>query len=872
MAKICGMTDCPMYNKPNPMLAPIASGKNPDIMILLDSPDIKDTHRIFTSESAKFLTEKLKAAEIMDGRAISIATAVRCYCDQNDMSESLRTKALKCCKNYFVEHTKKYPPKLIISFGGMALTQATKQKGVKKYQGTFYKNEELNCHVFPLYAPGYILRNQSHEETWNTGFNQIRNFIANGFTDQVETPKQRILEEVQSIKGLFTKQETLDGIAIDTETQGLDWTHPLFTCVSYSIAPTPDRGYQVFLFEECPEEEKDYSIKWNRKHKSKNVPVLVHVKRSKNFEEKLRELRWFLENDQIKKIMHNGNYDCHVFTALFKVSGRLLKWNHDKRAINIKGYNFDTQNAAQLYNENVYQQARLESLQFAFTDITDRYDSEEFKSQFDKADMLSVPKEAMTRYAGLDVCVTKAVSVKLQNYLSENKKLERYMTNMVMPTLETLRIMEQNGAYVDVVALEKATIDINALAEESHIKALDCIPKRIIEAHTKAGLKLTRNNLVKDTLYSPDGFKIEPINFTKSKEPSADQDTLKLLLDSVKSKKAQDFIHHFTNFKKYDKLAGTYLGGFKKARCCDGKIHTKFTTCLPVTGRVSSSKPNVTNIPNKGDAAAVIRRIISVPPGYKILKADASQAELRWMAHYAQERAMMKIFRDGIIDIHTATAQFVAGYSPEEWDKLDEPSQKMLRKQAKCVNFGLIYGMSVPGYVTYAKVVYNLMDMTQEIGQQHSDGFFGKYKDLRPFYDDITKFGQKHGYVESVLGRRRNLPELNSKNKGLFNQAVRQAVNFPIQSASSDTVLLAANEIIKMDLPKNDFKLILFIHDELVAVVREDCDIDKYARILRDNIENPPLKKLFGVELSVPLESEVEFGDNLNDCKEWKFS
>ena len=126
--------------------------------------------------------------------------------------------------------------------------------------------------------------------------------------------------------------------------------------------------------------------------------------------------------------------------------------------------------------------------------------------------------------------------------------------------------------------------------------------------------------------------------------------------------------------------------------------------------------------------------------------------------------------------------------------------------------------------------------------------------------------------MESQLGRRRRLPELNSHNKGLFNQAMRQAINFPIQSSSSDAVLMAANEIRKMGLPKGDFRLILFIHDELVAEVREDCDIDKYARIMKDSIENPPLKELFGINLTVPLESEVEFGDNLNDCKQWEFS
>lgn len=1209
--KICGKTECPLYANGTPMLSPMVMGQNPKVMIVVDCPDAKETKRIFSSEQYRFLQDKIGDSEILAGEnSLVLATAVRCHCDQNEYTESHRKKAIKCCREYFLKTIEKYKPKLILSFGGMALNQTTKQSGVKKYQGTLYKSEELDCYVMPMYAPGYILRNQSHEETWNTAFNQVKNFIKRGWSEDctaLTSVSERDFREVQSIKGLFTKEQALDGIAIDTETQGLDWTHPLFTCISYSIAVTQNKSYQIFLFEECPENEKDYSILWERKIGAKKVKQLVHVKRSENFENKVRELRWFLENDDIKKIMHNGNYDCHVFQAFFKVAGRLLKLPQDKRTVQIKGYNFDTQNAAQLYNENVYAMARLEQLQFAFTDIPDRYDTGEFKQAYDKSDMLAVPKDALSLYAEFDTAVTKAASVTLKRYLSENKKLERYMTNMVMPTLETLREMETCGIKVNVPALREAQSGLSAIRDDFHSKALALVPERIKEAHAKAGLSLTRNDFIRDILYSPDGFGIKPEIFTKTKQPSTDQDTLKLIYDKIRSKKAKQFVDFFVDYKKHHTLVTTFLASFDKHKACDGHIHTRYSINQAVTGRTSSSQINLQNIPKRGDAAKIVRRILCAPEGWKVMKADASQAELRWIAHESQDPEMLRIFRTDQ-DMHLVTAMGMVNHNdPTAWDRLNDAQKAQKRDEAKPVNFGLClrkgtevitekglkaiedivvgdmvlthkkrfrrvtelqrpktnelyviktktgrkvectadhmmlvhfpsangrpgkqgfvaadelsvgdylvfhntilpyagettitkteariagwyiaegsfgnnqftlsqsreanpdicdlmdvhlasvsfkqcrdamtysgnsltmktllekcgvnytgksrgmrfdvnswinfpvelrcellaglwdgdgcivdmknrtkmgivysslsmelldnirrllnslgitstiysypskrtnmlhvagsvsmrrfldlvptvkiaksvnyapkkqfaaeerissievinvanetvydftvdedhsftadglfthncYGMSVQGLITYAKTDYNI-DLSEEIATVYSSAYFGKYKNILSYYDRVMEFHLRNGYVESSLGRRRRIPEIASKNRGMANAAKRQLVNFPIQSPSSDTVLLVANELRKMKLPKNDIKLSMFIHDELIMLVREDCDIDKYARLFKGLMEHPPIDKLFGVKFSVPMKTDVKIGDNINDCKELK--
>ena len=176
--------------------------------------------------------------------------------------------------------------------------------------------------------------------------------------------------------------------------------------------------------------------------------------------------------------------------------------------------------------------------------------------------------------------------------------------------------------------------------------------------------------------------------------------------------------------------------------------------------------------------------------------------------------------------------------------------------------------MSAKGFQLYAKLEYGL-DLTIEQAEKMIEIYFETYKMLPDYHQKTISFGEKYGYVETPFGRRRRLPELKSSDRQIRNEAQRKAVNVPIQGASSDLVILAGHEILKLGLPKKEIKLCMFIHDELVFIVKEGYG-EKYAPIVKKAMEHPPLHK-FGIKLDIPLRSDVSIGKNFYDCQEVKF-
>lgn len=278
----------------------------------------------------------------------------------------------------------------------------------------------------------------------------------------------------------------------------------------------------------------------------------------------------------------------------------------------------------------------------------------------------------------------------------------------------------------------------------------------------------------------------------------------------------------------------------------------------------NSSDPNLMNIPKRGPSARIVRSLIAAKPGYILMAADESQSELRWLAHQSNDPAMIKVFRSGE-DIHTATGKILSG---AKWDTMDKAAQKKARQNAKPVNFGLVFGMSAKGFVQYAKQEYGLV-LTIDQAESWMAKFFSNYKRIKTFHRDTIDFCRRHGYVISPLGRKRRLPEINSNDPYIRGEAERQAINHPVQSPSSDVVLMAANEIRKQGHDPKIFRPILFIHDELVFEVKVDVDLNYYAGIIKKALEHPPIERDFGVKLSVPLLSDVTTGPNLADMKDF---
>jgi DNA polymerase-1 len=269
--------------------------------------------------------------------------------------------------------------------------------------------------------------------------------------------------------------------------------------------------------------------------------------------------------------------------------------------------------------------------------------------------------------------------------------------------------------------------------------------------------------------------------------------------------------------------------------------------------------------PKRSKSAPIVRRLIVPQKGYVFVLIDQSQSELRILAHFANDRNMIGVFRAGE-DIHQATAMEIVKMSGQKWGDLSQAEKKDRRQKAKPVNFGVVYLISSQGLVAYAKSDYGI-DMDTKQADMWMSALFRKYPGIKKYQKDVITFGRRHGYVESLLGRRRHLPELNASEKWVRHAAERQAVNTPIQGTSSDMVIDAGNQFVEAGYPWEEARPVLFIHDELIFEVMED-KVDKYVPIIQKYMENPRFEK-FGVKLRVPLLAEPKIGVNASDTVDY---
>ncbi|MEK7608963.1 MAG: DNA polymerase, partial [Patescibacteria group bacterium] len=301
-------------------------------------------------------------------------------------------------------------------------------------------------------------------------------------------------------------------------------------------------------------------------------------------------------------------------------------------------------------------------------------------------------------------------------------------------------------------------------------------------------------------------------------------------------------------WRELSKLQSTYVEALPRlVNLKDGRLHTTFKQLGAVTGRLSSENPNLQNIPTKGEYGSAIRRAFTAPEGWLILAADYSQIELRVAAALSGDEKMIKTFNIGE-DIHTRTAAEIFNVAA---DKVT----KEMRREAKTLNFGVLYGM---GARAFAQSSGFTLEQAREFIHEYETDFSG----LAKFIKDIKNKARAQGYVETLWGRKRYI-DLNSPNPGFRAAAEREAVNMPIQgTATGDIVKAAMVELDKKIGSKKDIKMILQVHDELVFEVESDA-AKKYAPIIKEIMENV-------VQLAVPIAVEIEAGPNWGDLKKIK--
>ena len=405
--------------------------------------------------------------------------------------------------------------------------------------------------------------------------------------------------------------------------------------------------------------------------------------------------------------------------------------------------------------------------------------------------------------------------------------LGRIYSEIELPLSNVLRDMERAGFLVDADALET----LGKMFRKRIGELTD-------EIGAMAGVQINLNSpkQLGELLFEKLGIR-PPKKTVRGYSTSAE--VLEQLADE------HPICARILEYRKYQKLESTYIHSLLELRDGEGRIHTRFDQVATATGRISSAEPNLQNIPVRTELGREIRRAFIASPGCKLVDADYSQIELRVLAHMSGDETMISAFREGQ-DIHARTAAEVYGVP------LDQVTHEM-RSRSKAVNFGIVYGISD---FTLAKNI----SVSRKEAREFIDRYFERYPGVKKYMDEAVKTGKEKGYVETLMGRRRYLPELSSANFNVRAFGERCAMNSPIQGTAADIIKLAMIAVARRIQAENlRARLILQVHDELIVEAPED-EVDRVKALLKDCMEGV-------VALKVPLRADVSTGGDWRECK-----
>ncbi|MEK7708279.1 MAG: DNA polymerase I [Pseudomonadota bacterium] len=525
------------------------------------------------------------------------------------------------------------------------------------------------------------------------------------------------------------------------------------------------------------------------------------------FDVALNKLKSWLENSQKPKLGQNLKYDKHVFA------------NH---GIQLKGIVHDT--LLQSYVLESHRPHNMDNMAMRHLDIkTISYDEVTGKG-VNRIGFDEVAIDVATQYAAEDADITLRLHQALYPAIHSDERLDYIYREIEMPILDVLFEIERNGVLLDYKLLQKQS---HELGEKLHVLEQ--------QVYTIAGQPFNLNSpkQIQEILFNQ--LKLPIIKKTPTGVPSTDEDVLQqLALDYPLPKLLLDY-------RSLAKLKSTYTD--KLPLMMDrntGRVHTNYAQAVAVTGRLASSDPNLQNIPVRTSEGRRIREAFIAPPGHRIISADYSQIELRIMAHISQDEGLLKAFAAGE-DIHKATAAEVFGIPLEQVDQEQ-------RRYAKVINFGLIYGMSEFGLAAQ-------LGIERSAARAYMDRYFARYPGVESYMQQTREKARQLGYVETVLGRRLWLPEINNANGNRRQGAERAAINAPMQGTAADIIKLAMIAV-RNWLHKEQLcsKLIMQVHDELILEVPDD-EIALIKNLLPACMGNV-------LQLDVPLLIDVGVGDN----------
>ncbi|EGQ8469172.1 DNA polymerase I [Vibrio alginolyticus] len=600
----------------------------------------------------------------------------------------------------------------------------------------------------------------------------------------IDRSQYETILDKETFNAWLDKLQTAELFAFDTETDNLDYMLANLVGLSFAV----DEGIAAYVpvahdYLDAPEQlDRDWV---------------------------LEQLKPILEDAAKAKVGQNLKYDASV----------LARYD-----IELKGIKHDTMLESYIYN-SVGGKHDMDSLALRFLQhscISFEQIAGKGKNQLT---FNQIELEQASPYAAEDADVTLRLHNRLFANIEQDESLKTVYEEIEMPLVPVLSRIERTGVFIDEMKLSAQSVEITARLDELEKKAYEIAEQEF---------NMNSPKQLQAILFEKMGLPV--VKKTPSGTPSTNEEVLQeLALDYPLPKLILEY-------RGLAKLKSTYTDKLPKMiNPSTGRVHTSYHQAVTATGRLSSTDPNLQNIPIRNEAGRRIRQAFVAPSGHKILAVDYSQIELRIMAHLSGDQALLDAFRDGK-DIHAATAAEIMGVSIE-----DVSSEQ--RRRAKAVNFGLIYGMSAFGLAKQ-------LGIPRGEAQAYMDTYFERYPGVMQYMEDTRSTAADKGYVETIFGRRLHLPEIKSRNGMRRKAAERAAINAPMQGTAADIIkkaMLLVDQWIQEE-GNGRVKLLMQVHDELVFEVEESSlsEIESKVQKLMES----------AAELKVPLVAEAGHGDN----------
>ncbi len=603
----------------------------------------------------------------------------------------------------------------------------------------------------------------------------------------IDEKSYELITSIERLEEWVNRLSSVTFFAIDTETTSIDYMSAKLVGVSFAVG-VGDAAYLPLA------------------HDYVGVPAQV------DFDGAIKALKPVLENESIAKVGQNLKYDLSILASY---------------GLTLKGELYDTMMESYVLN-SVATRHNMDALARHYLDITTTSFEDVAGKGASQLTFNQVPLDVARDYAAEDADVTYRLHQALWPLIEREPTLLHIFRDVEMPLVRVLSKIERQGALLDPGLLNKQSSELGRRIEEL---------KDAAWSSAQEEFNLDSPKQLQEIFFEKQGLPV--LKKTPGGKPSTAEP---VLVDLARDYELPALILEYRGLAK---LKSTYTDKLPKDINTDsGRVHTSYHQAVTATGRLSSSDPNLQNIPIKTAQGRKVRAAFVAPEGKKILAADYSQIELRIMGHLSGDEGLLQAFSEGL-DVHSFTASEVFNV---EIQSVTEDQ----RRSAKAINFGLIYGMSAFGLAKQ-------LDISRALAQDYIDSYFSRYPKVLDYMEQTKEQASKLGYVETLFGRRLYLPEINAKQTMRRQAAERTAINAPMQGTAADIIKKAMLEVDGwLGRTNVDCRMIMQVHDELVFEVAES-DIDE----VESEVENLMSQS---ASLDVPLTVSVGRGDNWEEA------